>query len=300
MLINPLFSCNPQFSAFAFADDSTFVISLDRNKLEAGIRSINIGLSRIAEWFNNAKLSLNAGKSQAVIFHTRQTKIDLATIEIKINNQIIPMRKEIKCLGLTLDQHLSWIPQVNALMPKCQMAIGAIKKLRRNNIPLNVIKMVYNALFLSHIIYCLPVWGKCGVVTTQKLQVLQNKAIRAVFGMNQGSSIRSTMSNHQMMNIEGLIKYYTGIFAFKHIKGYYQPEASFTYNPLPNRQRRLENTFQKPMVRLELTRNQIYYQVANVWLGLDRNLQALDNLLSFKKKLKIIILEEQLMNGEET
>ena len=82
----------------------------------------------------------------------------MQTLTLKIDNINIEQVDELHFLGLTLDTNLTWKKHVNKMANKCSRITGVLNKLRYV-LPLDIKKLLYNSLILSHIKYCITVWG---------------------------------------------------------------------------------------------------------------------------------------------
>ena len=85
------------FSTLTYFSDNT-----QDNTIESLISS---ELSKVVEWLNINKLSLNKTKSKYMIFHVPSKGIHSLTL--KIDNTILLKVDEFNFLGLTLDSNLN-------------------------------------------------------------------------------------------------------------------------------------------------------------------------------------------------
>ena len=71
---------------------------------------VNEELSKIYEWFNANKLSLNADKTKYSLFHkpSKTDNLPILLLKLLINDNKVERVKSIKFLGVLLDEHLSW------------------------------------------------------------------------------------------------------------------------------------------------------------------------------------------------
>ena len=93
-------------------------------------------------------------------------------LELKIDNINI---EYVNFLGLTIDSHLTWENHTINVSNKCLIIIGTLNRIKYF-VPLNVRLMLYNALILHHLNYCVTAWGyQCN-----RIIKLQKKAIRTV------------------------------------------------------------------------------------------------------------------------
>ena len=163
------------FNFVMYADDTTlsstlnqFIDGTHQNKSVEFL--INYELCKVMEWLNINRLSLNKEKSKYMIFHV--PKKEIQTLTLKIDNINIEQVDEFNFLGLTLDTNLTWKKHVNKIANKCSRITGVLNKLK-HVLPLDIKKLLYNSLILSHINYCITVWGYKGsrILRIQKRQL---------------------------------------------------------------------------------------------------------------------------------
>ena len=99
-----------------FADDSPNLFCA--NKSLAALEQIaSKELAHIHEWLCANKLSLNIKKSNFVVFHPPQKKLNFS-VKIVLNNKVPKYEKNIKYLGVVIDCHLNWKAQISYLPKK--------------------------------------------------------------------------------------------------------------------------------------------------------------------------------------
>ena len=85
----------------------------------------------------------------------------------------------MKYLGLLVDEYLTWEEHINGISTKISRSIGIITLLR-SKMNKNLLVNLYYSLVYSHIIYGIQVWGSACQTKLDKIQVLQNKAVRVI------------------------------------------------------------------------------------------------------------------------
>jgi hypothetical protein len=70
--------------------------------------------------------------------------------------------------------------------------IDAIKRLR-SFVSLETLHVIYQALIQPHFDYCNVVWGNCGKTLSNKLQKLQNRAMRVLTFSNFDADANSLL-----------------------------------------------------------------------------------------------------------
>ena len=88
---------------------------------------------------------------------------------------------QVKFLGVLIDDKLSWEPQIDYLKKKLISSIVVIKRIKKF-IPKTEYLQIYNALFKSHISYCISCWGGISTYKLQSLFSVQKRCIRVLFG----------------------------------------------------------------------------------------------------------------------
>ena len=111
----------------------------------------------VCEWLNKNKLTLNLKKSNYVIFHSHQKKLDYQ-VELKMfdnhsNNLInIECKEFIKYLGVIVDGNLTWKYHIDNIASKISKKIGIITRVRYF-VPLSTLQNIYRCLILPYITY---------------------------------------------------------------------------------------------------------------------------------------------------
>ena len=149
------------------------VIDRITNKLDQGITPINIylDLSKAFDTLDMNKLSLNVKKTEAMLFYMPQKKIIVP--KIKINGTIIEFVDNFNFLGINLNKHLNWNPHVKIVSNKLLKTVGILNILKKT-LPLNILRIIYNALILPQLNYGILAWGH----HAQRLNLIQKRAVR--------------------------------------------------------------------------------------------------------------------------
>ena len=97
-------------------------------KLKTHLVSIvNNELAKIIIWLKVNKLSLNLTKTNFMIFHPRQKKVNV-NVPLTLENTVIKQVTETKFLGVLIDQHLSWKPHIDFVSKKISKSVEIIAK----------------------------------------------------------------------------------------------------------------------------------------------------------------------------
>ena len=136
-----------------FADDTCLILHASTVK-ELQIL-INRELSNIYKWLQSNKLSLNYSKTKFMFIHKYKT---MPAMNIYINDTKIEQVKEIKYLGIKIDQKLNWKEHIKTLETKLSQACGAICKMR-HYVDRDCLRAFYFGNVYSHLQYAVLAWG---------------------------------------------------------------------------------------------------------------------------------------------
>lgn len=159
-----------------FADDTSLIHS--NKSVKQLNRHINHDLTLLCHWLKANKISLNANKTELIIFKSKRKSIT-KHLNFHISRQRITPKKSVKYLGLILDEHLSFNEHLHSLIPKLTCAVGMLAKIR-HYITNETLKSVYFSIFNSHLLYGLQVWSLGNNPLQNRIITTQNKALRII------------------------------------------------------------------------------------------------------------------------
>ena len=167
---------------YLFANDINIMYAdQDLKVLET---TVNLELRKVFEWLTTNKLSLNIKKSNFVIFHPYQKKLNYK-VNLRISDYsnttsgVLECKDYVKYLGVILDSHLSWKFHTEFIASKISTSIGIIARLR-HIVPKRTLLNIYQSLILPYISYSLVAWGQAARTHTNKILVLQKRALRLI------------------------------------------------------------------------------------------------------------------------
>ena len=161
-----------------YADDSALIVS-DKcvNNIE---KVLSEELHNISKWLVDNKLSLHLGKTESILFGSKQKINKSPKLNIKCNDTQIEAKPTVKYLGSEIDQYMSGEDMAQKALQKIS---SRTKFLARKSKYLDgeTMKMLALALVQCHFDYACSSWYSSLTKKTQsKLQVSQNKLIRII------------------------------------------------------------------------------------------------------------------------
>ena len=144
----------PNCSLFMYADDSTITCSSSSvNEIE---NILNIVLARIHNWSVRNKLTINANKTKSMLIGSRQ-RVSNTDLNVSIADSPIVKVNSCKCLGVIIDETLSWTAHVEYVKTKVASKLGMLNRIR-DCVPQSCLKTLFLSLVMPSLDYCCTVW----------------------------------------------------------------------------------------------------------------------------------------------
>ena len=180
LYINDIYTTSSKFKFHLFADD-TDLLYADKN-LKSLDTMVNTELVKVSDWLHANKLTLNTKKSNYVIFHSYQKKVNYQ-VQIKLfdphTNSVAHLEQQdyVKYFGILIDKNLSWKYHIDYVASKISRTIGIIARLR-HFIPLSTLLTIYRSLVAPYLTYGIIAWGQAAKSNLRKILILQKRALR--------------------------------------------------------------------------------------------------------------------------
>ena len=175
LYINDLHICIKNSTSFHFADDTNLLyIPPNKPRNRNIVRLLNNDLKSLNNWLMANKISLNSTKTELIIF--RKKNVPIPNLKLKLNGVELKPKHEIKYLGITIDEHLTFKTHINVMNSKLKRA-NTLLALSRHYLPSSLLKQIYYSQFHSHLSYGCQVWGQTPALISQTT-ILQKKAVR--------------------------------------------------------------------------------------------------------------------------
>ena len=139
-----------------------------------------------------------------MIFHSPGAAIPV-NATIKIGNRFISRVKYIRFLGLLLDENLSWKYHLSQLSKKLSRTCGILLKIR-NYLSTDILRCIYNSLFMSFLQYGIAIWGKTFSSYIEPIFKLQKKAIRTISHQTVLSHSLPLFKGLQLLRVSDVFK----------------------------------------------------------------------------------------------
>ena len=277
LFINDLHKAIIHSSVHHFADDANLL--LVEKSLKKINKLVNSDLKVLCPWIRSNKLSLNAGKTEIIIFKNKKQEIT-KHLNFRISGQKINPITSIEYLGVFLNDSLSWDTHLNNLIPKLNRAIGLLAKIRHYT-PKYLLKTIQNySLFNSHLIYAGQIWGQSTSEHLRKLVELQEKALRIINFLPDTASLKDIYINLKILKLTDYIALQNALL-IKHFFNEELPRPLNEHFKKLNHQHRhaarsstLSSIFIPKVYTETYGKNSIKYQSTKLWNHLQQTLKV--------------------------
>ena len=188
-----------------FADDTT-IYSCSPNFEEATLKLSN-DTHLILNWFRINSMVANPGKFQITFLGLN---IDNSKITFMIENKRVKSRSEVKLLGITIDDKLSFTTHIENLCSTASNRLRALARIRKF-ISFEQAKRLSEAYIMSTFTYCPLIWMYCSKTTNNLINKFHKRSLRVIYQMEdeifedllvQGSSGTTHENNIHKLLIE--------------------------------------------------------------------------------------------------
>ena len=285
----PLFA--PGAHVVQYADDTQILLSGKKESLPQLIASMEQTLESLDTWFHSQGLKVNTGKTELILFGSRQNCRGLDPVSIRFREDTIREGPTVRNLGVLFDKHLTWDPHVSALVKKCNGILIGLSHVR-HQIPRDLLPTIVSALVLSHVRYCLAVFGNGSDKNMQRLQKILNFALRVVSGRRKFDHISDVRDELGWPTARQLYELHSLSLLHK-IRCTGEPETLssrlLVNSSLRSRSTRQDADLSLPCVRTEAGRRRLLFGTVQQYNGLPPEVRSM-SLGRFKRSVSDLLL----------
>ena len=169
---------------------------------------MEVVLDQISIWFLQHGMMVNASNTEMIVCGDRKqlSRIELQPV-ISFMGECLKPSLHVKNLGVVMDQTLSWNQHVKLISQRCfGILIGLYHT--RHVLPHAVLPKLVDALVISHVRYCIQVYGNCNAELLDSIQKIFNFAARFLSGRRKYDHISDVLRNLEWLNSRQFIAYF--------------------------------------------------------------------------------------------
>ena len=290
-----------------YADDSTFTIA-DKEPANLPIK-LSEKYKTVSDYLTASKLKVNDDKTHLLLMTTRQKRkfIDTSNVTITTPNAVVKPSPLERLLGAQVHENMRWREHIltsdNCLIKSLNTRQSAVKKMSKSA-SFKARKMLANGLFMSKLIYLMPVWLGCEDYLVKALQVAQNKMARTVTGKDIFTPTRQLLLECGWLSVRQLLIYHSLVQVHKTMK---QQAPTYLYRRVSTQLSLLQAGSSYPYrtrseahgvirrvpeaeARLDLAERSWFWPAPKMYNTLPTTIKTETKLQKFKMKLKAWVL----------
>jgi len=248
------------------------------------VTEFNCELINMYRWLTRNKLTLNTGKTVAIVFSKRISSVEYEN-KLFIDLCALDYSSETKYLGMIIDESLSFKSHINYIGNKVSKSLGIMYRLS-GGVSENILRNLYYAFIYPYLIYCNLVWGGAAPVHVNRLLLLQKKAVRTITGSEFLDHSEPLFIKTGILKMEQIYKYLCCLYYFDNPSKFSVGNHSYFTR---GGAQYLVPSFQ----RLSSSQRSLSYIVPFLYNSLPPKLKTIDSRRSFSCKLR-----EWLMSGD--
>lgn len=287
LYINDIVNVGSNIHFTIYADDTSIVMS--NNSPESLRVECASALKRLHEWFSENDLLLNANKTQALLFQTRQRSLQTPP-DITVNGEPILFSDSVKFLGVGIDRFLSWKPHCQAVCARLN-SIAYQFRVLSPVLTARQLLALYHAQVGSKISYGICFWG--GSSMAPDILLCQKKVLRIIKNVPSTYSCRNLFKDYNILTVTSLFIFELCVYVFLNKAKFRQ---NFMIHHFNTRQR---SDFHIPTYNLSITKNAPNILGIKLFNSLPADLKNINNLLRFKKELKKFLVNKSIYSLNE-
>ena len=175
IFMNDIYSTTTRSSLYNYADNNTIAVICDTK--QDAIDALSQESEVAVDWFQVNMMEANPTKFQAIILRN----VDHST-NIPIQDNIVPSAKQVKLLGVTIDDRLDFHQHVSIIYAG-ELALN----FEYCSVSLHIYidehsrMSIFRCFVPSNFNYCSLVWNFCGAEYTSKMERIQFRALKFVY-----------------------------------------------------------------------------------------------------------------------
>ena len=209
-----------------YADDNN---SSHRAKtLPSAMGKAQDSLTRTEEWFRSNRVCVNGSKSKYIVVSRKGDETCEETLQIEGKQLQRVHSKDEKnpstaFVGLHLNEKMDFEPHINATASRAMRNLRALAMVK-DRLPKGAKLQIFHSLIQSYLCLNIMASGRAATKLVNKLQVIQNRALRIVENLPSRASCAEARYKNDILTIADQYEYTNCIWAIKSIAGM-APEA---------------------------------------------------------------------------
>lgn len=271
-----------------FADDTMMYLIVD--DIKKAEEQMNEDLNNFEKWLSEMKLKANIEKTKFMIINEKKNE----NINLKMNDEEIKRVKSMKYLGVMIDDKLEFKEHFDYIYKKMAKKVGFLGRISRK-LAIETKIIIYKTIIAPHLDYCSTILYLMNDEQMNKLQKIQNRAMRIILRMNRYTSRKFMLETLQWQSVRQRLTFNALIMIHKinnNLTPNYLKENIQRVCETSTHETRNKNELRLPKYKKAKTQNNIFYKGVKQYMELNTLLRNEKRMHIFKNKLNKWIKEE--------
>ena len=258
-----------------FADDTEYYCV---GKTEDEVLSaLQVGINEISAWCSRNSLTIHPDKSEIMILSRRKFIGPMKAV--KLENKVIKVVNESKCLGVTIDSKLKWKTQVKNAASSMNVKLKQIKRFR--SLSPQTLEKIYFQGILPGSTYGIAVWGSGA--SLEALEKVHRRAAKVIHKLPKNTPEDKVLDSVNWKSIEYIYKRRVACLTHQ----IYNSRGPNILNELiqrktSSRSMRDMEQLQVSRPKTEIGRSSFKHRAAILWNVLPTNVKTISSYFAFK------------------
>ena len=263
-----------------FADDTVLFIAA--KNLSEAVEHLNEDLHSLGNWLKFKKLKLNTSKTKYLIISSR---VNVDNICVSIDGETIDRVREIKYLGVIIDDNLTFKSHIDNVIKKIAKKFGILCRLKKDFTISSKIQL-YKSIISPHLDFCPSILFLANATQMTRLQRLQNKIMRIILKVDRYTSSSFMLDALQWLSVKQRISFLTMVLIYKIINRLlprYLCNRIERGSDIHRYNTRNAYAVRTPTFLLRCSQNSLFYKGINVFNSMSRHIKSASTVAEFKR-----------------
>uniref|UniRef100_A0A8C5PP82 Reverse transcriptase domain-containing protein n=1 Tax=Leptobrachium leishanense TaxID=445787 RepID=A0A8C5PP82_9ANUR len=281
------------FNYHLYADDTQIYLSTP-DLSPPVLSKVSDCLSGISSWMASHHLKLNMSKTELLLIPPSNASPP-PDFSITVEGITISPSNQVRCLGVTLDSALSFIPHIQSLSSSCRYQLRNISRIRPFLTTVTT-KQLIHALVISRLDYCNNLLSGLPLSRLSPLQSILNASARLIHLTCRSVSAAPLCESLHWLPIHCRIKFKILILTYKTLTNsalHYLSSLITKYTAVRSLRSNSDLRLASPRITSSHDRLQDFTRAAPIlWNAIPRTVRLSPNFSSFKRSLKTFLFRE--------
>ena len=214
----------------------------------------------------------------------KRKQLPTCNISPTLNNEPVSQVNNIKYLGCTVDDNLSFKIHFDKTVAKLNRANGVLRRVSPY-IPISTRKNLYNTLALPHLDYCSNIWSNMPKTYIQRMQRIQNRSMRIILDAHPRSHSKDLLRECNFMSVNQRFFYNRCTLMWKIVHTSAPEHLTSNFSLVGASHHHNTRSASKHNIFLKRSSSSTFqFQGSRAWNKLPSNIQSITSVQNFKSK----------------